>query len=165
MKRLFLLQLLLNALFGALIMLTGALIALAPWSTGWYDAFISFFQTNFWAVPLIGIVMAIFGLKLFIWAFSLMHHGVFSMTAGKLRLSVDEGIVQKYFLDYLTKKFPQEEPSAHVVIKKNQLVLMATIPEVCTPALTLEIQEELRMKLQDLIGYTADFSLTLVKKV
>ena len=163
MKLLFLLQLLLNALFGALVLIAGVLIALTPWSQGWYDCFIHFFSTNFWAVPLIGILLAIFGLKLFLWSFSLMHHGSYKTVAGKLRLSVDEGIIQKYFSDYLTKRFPNEPSSAHVVIKNNQLVLMATIPVECTPALSLDMQEELRMKLQDLIGHTADFSLQLTK--
>ena len=92
-----------------------------------------------------------------------MHHGSYKTVAGKLRLSVDEGIIQKYFSDYLTKRFPNEPSSAHVVIKNNQLVLMATIPVECTPALSLDMQEELRMKLQDLIGHTADFSLQLTK--
>jgi hypothetical protein len=168
MKNAFFFQLVVNLFFSLVVFTLGLFFlsfsTLETHFEGSFEAISRFLIDYPWSVPLFGVTLALIGVSLFSWTLGLLTKGHFESVQGNLKLWIEEDAFEKVIHNLTLRKFPLIAPQIEAEIHKNQLHIIAKFPqteEKNKHEILKELKDILRQELHDVLGYNADFSLSL----
>ena len=165
MKNGFFFQLLINLLFGLLLLILGIACAVAPFTSNTFFSIKEFFVTYSWSVPLIGICLALVSISMLSWTLSLLRKGHYETVTGKVCAWVEEHLFEKAIQEFWQQQFPKDTLlSCHAAIRKNKLHLILELQGSFTEAQKQTLKQELSTYLQNSFGYIDDFALSIFIK-
>lgn len=148
------------AMLGLFFSAIGVVGIFLPWSTTFQATLIKVLTEDTVAISLAGV--AFFFLGFWVFAFLLMkgRKRYYHLKNGKHLVVLDETVFEEYLEGYWKQLFPQYAIGYKILLKKNQLHVIADLPSVTLPQQKF-LLEKIRAELQDLfqqfLGFRGEF--------
>lgn len=135
-----------------------------PWSSRVKNALITFISESSLMLGIIGFLLLLTGLAIIFYLIFSRSQRTYHVRKENYKFDIDKNVIDTYVKIYFEERFPNEEVSHQISIKKNRLMLAADLPFLPKPEqkpFTEQIYEELSELLTEKIGTDKELYLSI----